>query len=92
MGCKNGGFAFCSRAGLLYCKDGTHLDRPRFFRYLLEGREGCICEDGVMPRCKDTNEVRKCPDGGDIDWSLGGQREFRDCRIEDFRVSDVVKS
>ena len=41
MGCKNGGFASCSRTGILYCKDSTKVDRPFFFRYVLEGREGC---------------------------------------------------
>ena len=41
MGCKNGGFASCSRTGILYCKDGTKVDRPFFFRYVHEGHEGC---------------------------------------------------
>ena len=92
MGCKNGGFAFCPRLRTLYCKDGTLLDRPRFFQYLLEGSRGCICNDGIMPRCEDTNDVRKCPDGSDIDWSLGGSQEFRDCKVESFNVEDVKKS
>ena len=94
MGCKKGGFAFCPRLRTLYCKDGTLLERTRFFQYSLEGRKGCICEDGIMPRCEDTDDVRKCPDGSDIDWSLTDSNSdfrFRDCKVETFRVGDVKK-
>ena len=88
MGCENCGFAFCPRLRTLYCKDGTLLDRPHFFQYMLEGRKGCICKDGIMPRCEDTDDVFKCPDGSDVDWRLGGPQEFRDCKVEAFRVKD----
>ena len=81
MGCENCGFAFCPRLRTLYCKDGTLLDRPHFFQYMLEGRKGCICKDGIMPRCEDTDDVFKCPDGSDVDWRLGGPQEFRDCKV-----------
>ena len=73
----------------MYCKDGTALDRPRLFQYMLEGRDGCICEDGIMPRCENTDDLMKCPDNSDVDWSLGGPPEFRNCKVEAFRVNDV---
>ena len=47
-----------------------------------------------MPRCEDTDDVRKCPDGSDIDWSLTDSNSdfrFRDCKVEAFRVQDVKK-
>ena len=92
MGCKNGGFPSCPKSWTLYCKDGTLLDRERFFQLKIKGQKGCICKDGIMPRCKDTEDVRKCPDGSDIDWTLGGTKEFKDCKVEAFRVNDVIKS
>ena len=90
LGCKNGGFAYCPRPNNNYCKDGTHLTRDVFVAYRLEGRKGCICRDGIMPKCLDTNDHMKCPDGTDIDWSIGGLRDFVDCQVEEFDVNDVI--
>ncbi len=84
MGCKNGGTPYCPRKNNLYCKDGTHLDREVFLNYKLEGHSGCICRDGIMPRCLDTGDVFKCPDGSDVDWTLGGPQDMRDCKVEEF--------
>ena len=44
-----------------------------------------------MPKCIDTDDVIKCPDGSDIDWKLGGPEEYVDCNFEDFHVSDVIQ-
>jgi hypothetical protein len=84
MGCANGGFPYCSEKNFLYCKDGTHLDRTKFLTYKLDGRVGCVCKDGIMPRCKDTGETFKCPNGDDVDWSLGGPDELKSCKVEYF--------
>ena len=48
----------------------------------LAGSERCICADGVMPKCKDTNDYIKCPDGSYVDWSIGGPQDFVHCRLE----------
>ena len=90
IGCKQGGFPYCPRPNNNYCKDGTNLTRDIFFANKLDGHKGCICKDGIMPKCKDTNDYIKCPDGNDIDWSIGGPREFIDCKVEDFDVNDVI--
>ena len=90
MGCKNGGFPSCPRHNNLVCKDGTVLDWTTFFNYKLEGHKGCLCGDGIMPRCKDTDDVIKCPDGSYIDWNIGGPEDYADCEVEDFHVSDVI--
>ena len=92
LGCKKGGFPYCPRPNNNYCKDGTNLTRDVFFAYKLDGRKGCICRDGIMPKCQDTNDYIKCPDGSDIDWSIGGPQDFEDCKVEDFDVNDVVPS
>ena len=91
MGCKSGGFPSCPRHNNLVCKDGTLLTWATFFSFKLEGYKGCLCRDGIMPKCIDTDDVIKCPDGSDIDWKLGGPEEYVDCNFEDFHVSDVIQ-
>ena len=92
MGCKNGGFPYCTRPNNNYCKDGTHLVRKVFLDYKLKGSEGCVCKDGIMPKCGDTNDYLKCPDNSTIDWSIGGPRDFINCKEEEFNVNDVIPS
>ena len=43
-----------------------------------------------MPKCKDTDNYIKCPDGGDVDWGIGGPRDFVNCRLEEFDVNEVI--
>ena len=42
----------------------------------------------MMPRCKDTNDVIRCPDCCNIEWALSGPG---DCKVEDFHVSDIIQ-
>ena len=90
MGCRNGGFPNCPRSNNNLCKDGTSVNRNLFIEHRLAGGGGCICADGVMPKCRDTNDYIKCPDGSDVDWNLGGPRELVGCRTEEFDVKDVA--
>ena len=95
MGCKNGGFPYCPRPNNNYCKDGTHLVRSVYLDYKLKGGEGCVCKDGIMPKCKDTNDYVKCPDGSDIDWrnfSVYARLGFMGCKEEEFNVNDIIPS
>merc|ERR1711879_861661 len=55
LGCPNGGTPHCPK-----------MKEPTF-----AGKDECICADGVAPKCEDTNEYLKCPDGADYDLKLG---------------------
>ena len=89
MGCRNGGVPTCPRSNNNLCKDGTNINRKVFIEHKLKGTGDCICVDGIMPKCKDTNDYIKCPDGGDVDWGIGGPRDFVNCRLEEFDVDEV---
>lgn len=86
-----------------YCRDGTHITPNYAAIWTLNNNgTGCACPDGFWPRlafreslqlyfislrCKTTQEAVKCPDGSDIDYSLGGPDQFRDCKVGEFKVS-----
>ena len=89
MGCRNGGVPTCPTSNNNFCKDGTNINRKAFIEHKLKGRGDCICVDGIMPKCKDTNDYIKCPDGGDVEWGIGGPRDFVNCRLEEFDVDEV---
>ena len=91
MGCKNGGFPFCPRSNNNFCKDGTNVNRKLFIENKLAGSKKCICDDGIMPKCKDTNDYIKCPDGSYVDWNIGGPQDFVHCRLEEFDVNQVIQ-
>ena len=64
-------------------------------RVSMKGSEGYVCKDGIMPKCKDTNDYLKCPDGSDIDWrdwSIYAPKDFMSCKREEFNVNDVILS
>ena len=77
FGCRNGGFAFCD-GGMddFHCRDGTVLTRLDLLRNKLDGYGGCICKDGYRPYCKSTGGPPKCPDGSDLDLSMGLPGEY----------------
>ena len=38
-----------------------------------QGRKGCICKDGIEPRCKETGDTLVCPDGSKYDKNIGSE-------------------
>ncbi len=88
FGCHKGGIPDCPDEYDLYCKDGTHLSPEWVLRHKkVKGRvESCVCKDGIMPRCKATGDLPKCPNGDDPDPELGHVDDLVGCRVEPFDV------
>jgi hypothetical protein len=87
-GCANGGTPFCPNIydKDLFCKNGNPVLLNDFAKYVIEGRKGCICKDGIAPRCRTTGNAIQCPDGSPIDWSLGKPGDFFDgCSNDTFK-------
>ncbi len=95
FGCPKGGIPDCPKEYELYCKDGTNLSPTRVMRHkMVTGRvQNCICKDGIMPRCKTTGDVPKCPGTEEEpDFSLGGAEDFIGCRVEYFDLKEILKT
>jgi len=93
FGCRKGGWLDCPKPSKLFCNDGTLLDNSYIMKWrtktaderrrLGDNFEGCICSDGMMPRCGGTGlagKPQQCPNGDDVDWTLGGAQEFNGCK------------
>ncbi len=50
LGCKKGGLPGCTVLYDLYCKDGTQVNPNYIMQQKTEGKQGCICQDNIMPR------------------------------------------
>ncbi len=88
LGCVDGGMPFCPLIDYNYfCRDGTTVFRNDVLTYIAEDRRGCICPDGVAPRCITDGDLIKCPDGSYPDKSVGQVQEFlKGCTEEAFEV------
>ena len=85
LGCAGGGIPFCPniKDKHYFCKDGTKVFLNHLLQYQIDGREGCICKDGIVPRCINTGDVLQCPDDAYIDFSAGKPGTFLDgCKEE----------
>lgn len=85
FGCAAGGFPQCpgKNWNSLKCSDGKVVGYAEAIKARLG--DGCICEDGVAPKCLDgDNQYPVCPDGFKIDLTVGTPGHLWDaCKIED---------
>ena len=72
LGCKKGGFPWCPKTvdHGYFCKNGDTVFLEDLAQYQIQGRTGCICKDGIEPRCSSTGDVIVCPDGTYVDHSV----------------------
>ena len=85
FGCAKGGFPWCQGTvdHSYFCKNGDTVFLEDLAQYVIQGKTGCICRDGIEPRCKDTGDVIVCPDGSHVDYSLGNPGKYLDgCKNE----------
>ena len=80
FGCAKGGFPWCQNTvdHSLFCKNGDTVFLDDLAQYTIEGRSGCVCRDGIEPRCKTTGDVVVCPDGSHVDYKLGNPGAYLD--------------
>ena len=74
LGCAQGGTPSCpdiKEPTNLVCRDGTMFSRNDVLRNQAQAEESCICPDGIMPKCQNTKDHLKCPDGSDFDLNIG---------------------
>ena len=73
LGCKKGGFPWCPNTvdHKYFCKNGQTVFLEDLALYQIQGRSGCVCKDGIEPRCKETGDVIVCPDGSYVDENTG---------------------
>ena len=62
----------------LFCKNGDTVFLDDLAQYTIDGRSGCVCRDGIEPRCKTTGDVVVCPDGSHVDYKLGNPGAYLD--------------
>ena len=80
FGCAKGGFPWCQNTvdHSLFCKNGDTVFLEDLAQYTIQGRSGCVCRDGIEPRCKTTGDVVVCPDGSKVDYKLGTPGAYLD--------------
>lgn len=85
LGCADGGIPYCPNIvdKHYFCKDGSKVFLNQLLEYQRDGQEGCICKDGIAPRCSNTGDLVQCPDGSHIDLSFGKPGNFLDGCKED---------
>jgi len=85
FGCATGGFPKCKGKNWnsLKCSDGKVVGYAEAIKARLG--DGCICEDGVAPKCLEgDNQYPVCPDGSEIDLSVGTPGHLWDaCKFEE---------
>jgi len=99
FGCEKGGYPICNEKepGVfnLACKDGTRLTFPFILQWNLDtladqwrlGKDfkGCLCPDGIMPRCQKTKKLFECPNGEPVNFDkFRGYIEYNGCKMEDW--------
>ena len=94
FGCKKGGTPYCpnlkkNEEPVMVCKNGELKTRNDILRtqalQFKKKQFACICPDGIMPKCRNSKDYLKCPDGSDIDFSLGSPGAYvNECNKEDF--------
>ena len=87
LGCAKGGTPYCPdvKEPTWVCKDGTKYSRNDILRHQATGRDECVCRDGVMPKCLNTKDYIKCPDGSDWDINFGNPGTYlTTCKYEEF--------
>jgi len=98
FGCEKGGYPVCKNepgSFNLVCKDGTKLTFPYILQWNIDtlseqwklGKDfkGCLCPDGIIPRCRTTKTMFECPNGDPVDFDqFPGYIEYNGCKIEDW--------
>ena len=88
FGCAKGGFPWCPNTvdHKYFCKNGDTVFLEDLAQYVIQGRTGCVCRDGIEPRCKETGDVLVCPDGSYVDYRIGNPGAYLDgCRNEPWK-------
>ena len=82
LGCAKGGFPYCNADDFdmqYFCKDGQRGWLNFLLQYQIEGRQGCYCKDGSIPKCKNNGEAAQCPDGSFPDPKVYTANFLKDC-------------
>ena len=92
LGCAKGGFPYCNAKDIdqqYFCKDGQRGWLNFLLQYQIEGREGCYCNDGSVPKCKNNGEAAQCPDGSFPDTEVYSANFLKDCENDSWEFGEA---